>query len=138
MVIESVDAASPRPQWLLRAAALFAGGFGLLTIRAGALALFGHVDVGVTVPFVLWFNFLAGFAYIVAAFGLWAMRTWAVWLATAIAVATALVFATFAVHVATGGAFEMRTVWAMSLRTASWSVIAWLGHRLHIDDVERP
>ena len=31
------------------------------------------------VPFVLWFNFLAGFAYIVAGVGLWMRRRWAAW-----------------------------------------------------------
>lgn len=36
-------------------------------------------------PFVLWFNFLAGFAYIVAGVGLWMRRRWAMWLAVAIA-----------------------------------------------------
>tara|TARA_R110002110_G_scaffold239506_1_gene455438 strand:- start:59 stop:493 length:435 start_codon:yes stop_codon:yes gene_type:complete len=28
-------------------------------------------------PFVVWFNFLAGFAYVVAGFGLWFRRRWA-------------------------------------------------------------
>jgi hypothetical protein len=40
-----------------------------------------------------------------------------------------LVFALFGLHVATGGAFEMRTVWAMTLRTAVWTAIAVLAFR---------
>ena len=39
--------------------------FGLLTLISGGSALFGLVDMGAVVPFVLWFNFLAGFAYVV-------------------------------------------------------------------------
>lgn len=133
MVDDSIDAATSRRRWPLRAAALLAGIFGALTIRAGALALFGDIDVGAAVPFVLWFNFLAGFAYVAAAFGLWAQRPWAVWLAAAIAAGTAIVFAMFGIHIATGGAFEMRTVWAMALRTAGWCAVVWVGRRLLLD-----
>jgi len=35
--------------------------FGALTIVAGGRALFGGADMGAVVPFVLWFNFCAGF-----------------------------------------------------------------------------
>jgi len=82
------------------------------------------------VPFVLWFNFLAGFAYIVAGLGLWLGRRWAARLAIGIAVATTITFAAFGLHVYSGGAFEMRTVVAMSLRTAVWAVIATASWRL--------
>lgn len=63
-----------------------------------------------------------------AAIGLWRAQRWGVWAAIAIAAATAAVFVVFAIHAATGGAFEMRTVWAMTLRTALWTgiaVLAW-------------
>ncbi len=107
---------------------LVAIGFGLLTIRAGGTVLFGSAAArsaaGHYVPFVLWFNFLAGFAYVVAGVGLWLERRWAAWLALVIAVATALVFAAFGVHVLAGGDYELRTVAAMSLRTLVWAAIA--------------
>ena len=76
------------------------------------------------VPFVLRFNFLAGFAYVVAGIGLWLQQRWAVWLAVAIATATGLIFAAFGVHVVSGGAYEPRTVIAMSLRMLVWVTIA--------------
>ena len=102
--------------------------FGLLTIRAGGTVLFGSAAArsaaGHYVPFVLWFNFLAGFAYVIAGVGLWLERRWAAWLALVIAVATALVFAAFGVHVLAGGDYELRTVAAMSLRTLVWAAIA--------------
>ena len=107
---------------------LVAIGFGLLTIRAGGTVLFGSAAArsaaGHYVPFVLWFNFLAGFAYVIAGVGLWLERRWAAWLALVIAVATALVFAAFGVHVLAGGDYELRTVAAMSLRTLVWAAIA--------------
>jgi hypothetical protein len=53
----------------------------------------------------------------------------AVPVALAIAVATVAVFAAFGWHVVSGGGFEMRTVGAMSLRTAFWAAMAWAALR---------
>ena len=103
--------------------------FGLLTILSGGRALFGGVDMGAAVPFVLWFNFLAGFAYVLAGIGLWRGGAWAPMLALGIAVATALVFVAFLWHVLTGGAWEARTMGAMILRTGIWTAIAALALR---------
>ena len=124
---------------LIWAISLVAAGFGLLTIKEGGMTLIGNKAAvsaaGNYVPFVLWFNFMAGFAYVVAGIGLWLQQRWAVWLAVAIAAATALTFAAFGVHVYSGGVYEQRTVIAMSLRSLMWvtiAAIAW--HRL----VRRP
>jgi len=115
--------------WVL---SLVAIGFGLLTLKEGGLTLAGDAAAvaaaGNYVPFVLWFNFVAGFAYVIAGAGLWMQQRWAVWLAIAIAATTALVFAAFGAHVASGGLYEQRTVIAMSLRTLVWvaiAVVAW-------------
>ncbi|MEZ5776978.1 MAG: hypothetical protein R3E44_01310 [Paracoccaceae bacterium] len=122
----------------LRIAAGVALVFGALTIISGGRALFGGAEarlaVGDAVPFVLWFNFLAGFAYVAAGIGLFMRRRWALWLSFAIVIATALVFAAFGIHVASGRAYEVRTVGAMVLRTGVWaaiSMVAWrnLGRR---------
>ena len=73
---------------------LLAVGLGSLTLKEGGTVLFGgdavRAAAGNYVPFILWFNFVAGFAYVVAGIGLWMQRRWAVWLAVAIAAATAL------------------------------------------------
>lgn len=119
--------------WPLRIAAIVAVAFGVLTVVSGGAALFGGPEaraaVGDAVPFVLWFNFLAGFAYIAAGVGLWLHRRWAARLALVIALATLAVFAAFGVHVALGGAFEPRTVGAMTLRSLVWLAIAGLAWR---------
>ncbi len=108
--------------------ALVAVGFGLLTIKEGGAVLAGNeaalAAAGNYVPFVLWFNFVAGFAYVVAGIGLWLQQRWAICLAVAIAATTALVFAAFGVHVYSGGVYEQRTVIAMSMRTLVWVAIA--------------
>jgi len=98
------------------------------TIVSGARVLFGPgaTAAGDYVPFVLWFNFVAGFFYVAAGIGLWLRRRWATLLAVALAVLTALVFAAFGAHILGGGAYEMRTIAAMSLRTIVWFTIAVL------------
>ncbi len=103
--------------------------FGLLTLISGGRALFAGAEMGAVVPFVLWFNFLAGFAYIAAGLGMWRNSGWAPPLALAIALATALVFAAFLWHVAQGGAHESRTTAAMTLRLGVWLVIAAVARR---------
>ena len=121
------------PGRILPTAAAVAVLFGLLTIASGGNALFGGAAAreaaGAYVPFVLWFNFLAGFAYVAAGAGLWLGRRWATILALAIAGATLLVFAAFGIHVLNGGPYEIRTVGAMTLRTVVWMAIGWLAWR---------
>jgi len=98
--------------------------FGLATVVSGGRALFGGADMGAVVPFVLWFNFVAGFAYVLAGVGLWRGAAWAPAVSVIIAVATALVFVFFLWHVWRGGAYESRTLAAMTLRLGSWVAIA--------------
>lgn len=109
---------------LLRVAGGVAIGFGCLTVASGGATLLGGLEMGAVVAFVLWFNTLAGLAYILAGFGLWQARRWAYPLSLGIFAATLLVFAGFGQHVFQGGAFEMRTVFAMALRSAVWGTIA--------------
>jgi len=116
-----------RPFWIT-GLGIVAGGFGAMTIYSGGAVLFGdeaaRAAAGNYVPFVLWFNFFAGFAYLIAAVGLFKMRPWAVQVSTAIAVLSWAVFAAFGFHVIGGGEFEARTVAAMTLRGSLWTAIA--------------
>ena len=118
----------------IRAIALIAFGFGILTLREGGAVLFidgaARAAAGHYVPFVLWFNFIAGFFYILAGVGLWLRQHWAPGLALSIAVATALVFMGLGLHIYTGGAWETRTVIAMSVRTLVWAAIGLTARRL--------
>ena len=99
---------------------------GLATARSGGRELFGGADMGAVVPFVLWFNFGAGFAYVLAGIGLWRDAGWAPMLSLGIAVTTAAVLAAFLWHVGSSGAWEVRTLGAMILRTGIWIAIAAL------------
>ncbi|RLA13182.1 MAG: hypothetical protein DRQ59_05935 [Gammaproteobacteria bacterium] len=119
--------------WIMTAIAVV---FGLLTIKSGGSVLFidgiAREEAGNYVPFVLWFNFLAGFAYLLAAAGLIMQKHWAVWISILIAVATIVVFALLGLHIFSDGLYEVRTVIAMSLRTAVWTLIATFAYRLII------
>jgi len=116
-----------RPIWGL-IAAVVAVAFGALTLVSGGTALFGNAAaraaVGDAVPFVLWFNFLSGFVYVLAGVGLFLWVRWGAQLSALLAIATLLVFAALGWHIASGGAFEMRTVGAMILRSGIWIAVA--------------
>lgn len=121
----------PRPRWF-GAVAMFVILFGLLTLKEGGSVLFidgaARQAAGQYVAFVLWFNFIAGFAYVLAGAGLWMKRRWAAWLAMTVFTTTVITFVAFGLHIYVGGAYEQRTVIAMSLRTLIWAtvtVIAW-------------
>jgi uncharacterized membrane protein (UPF0136 family) len=104
--------------------------FGVLTVFSGGRALFGdaaaRASLGKVVDFVLWFNFLAGFVYVLAGWLLWQGQRWGRHLAMGLAASTALVAAAFGVHVLGGGGFEMRTVGALALRLGFWVAVAVL------------
>ncbi|MBE7556022.1 MAG: hypothetical protein HS126_33625 [Anaerolineales bacterium] len=120
-----------RPFWL-GAIALFAVLFGLLTLRSGGAVLSeagARQAAGNYVPFVVWFNFLAGFAYVAAGVGLWLQQRWAAWLSALIAGATLVTFAAFGVYLLSGGSYEVRTVAAMSLRAVVWIVISAVAYQ---------
>lgn len=123
---------------VLRITAFIVVVFGILTILSGGRALFGgpeaQIAVGNAVPFVLWFNFGAGFFYIISGIGLALRKKWAVWLAATIALATILVFAAFGMHILTNGAYEMRTVGAMTLRTLVWVGVTVIGFQANFSE----
>ena len=116
-----------RPRWAA-ILALVAAIFGIVTIIVGGKTLFAGAEerttAGNIVPFVLWFNFVAGFAYVIAGLGLFWWKRWAAQLSAAIAVATMAVFIAFGIHIFLGGMFEGRTVGAMIIRSAVWIAIA--------------
>lgn len=117
--------------WVISAVAVV---FGLLTIREGGAVVLGdpaaRQAAGQYVPFVVWFNFLAGFAYVLSGIGLWFRQRWAAGLAFAIAATTLVVFVAFGIHVANGGVYEVRTAIAMSLRSVVWLAISIVAYRL--------
>jgi len=114
----------------MKGLAVLAMVFGFVTLFSGGTILFGADQArelaGDYVPFVVWFNFLAGFFYVVAAGCIWLGQSRAFGLSVLIAAATALAALVFGLQVLQGSAFEMRTVGALALRTGFWAVIAFV------------
>jgi len=104
--------------------------FGGLTLFSGGSTLFNpevNAAAGNYISFVLWFNFLAGFAYIGAGVLLLKWNYCAVRLSTFIAAATLAVFLAMGIFVIQfGGEYETKTVGAMVLRSSVWVLIAVL------------
>lgn len=107
---------------------LLAIGFGVMTIKSGGFALFGGVEgkefAGQYVPFVLWFNFIAGFFYVISGVGIILKTKWALKLSIALAALTLFVFLGFGIHIFLGNSYEARTVGAMSIRAIFWIFIS--------------
>ena len=119
-----------RPKFII-ALAIVGILFGALTVFSGGTVIFSNEAAraaGDYVPFVVWFNFLAGFAYIIAGIGLFIWQRWGINLSMLIAAVTLMVFAGLGIHVLQGGAYEMRTVMAMAFRFTTWAVIGWLAN----------
>ncbi len=116
--------------WLMTIIAVL---FGLITIKSGGTVLFVDGEfrqqVGNYVPFVVWFNFIAGFAYVIAGVGIWKRKRWAVLLAALIALVTLVVFSIFTVYIFDGGLYEQRTLIAMSGRSLLWIFIGYFAYK---------
>ena len=123
-----------KPYRSFRILAVAAIAFGAATVLSGGRALFGgdeaRASLGNIVDFVLWFNFLAGFVYVLTGVGLWLNRLWSQWMAFTLAIATVFVAGAFAFHVMGGGAYEMRTVGALLLRLGFWVLVTTLSFRI--------
>ncbi|MCF7825615.1 MAG: hypothetical protein K9N29_03105 [Candidatus Marinimicrobia bacterium] len=111
--------------WII---SLIAIGFGIMTVRAGFTNIFvpeTRAASGDIVMFVLWTNFILGFAYIVAGVGIFQENAWAKNLSLAIAGKTLLTYAAFGVNIALGGIWKIKTVKMMAVRSLVWVGIAY-------------
>ncbi len=115
-----------KPAWV-NFIALIALIFGGMTLFSGGSVLFAdgqaRADAGNYVPFILWFNFIAGFFYIAASVGIFTWQKWGLTLSRLIFIATVIASIGLAGYITTGGRFEMRTVMAMALRSVVWLAI---------------
>ncbi len=99
-----------------------------MTIKSGGSVLFvdgqARQAAGNYVDFVLWFNFSAGFFYVATGMAVYLEKAWTTFAAVTLATLTILVFSAFGIHIFNGGEYEVRTVYAMTLRSLVWIVIA--------------
>ena len=95
--------------------------FGLLTVFMGGSVLFDLFEIrekeGNYVPFVVAANFVCGFLYLIAAFGILTQKLWA---KTPLIIAFIILIVTFiglGFHINSGKIYETKTVTAMTFRT---------------------
>ena len=115
-----------RPTWI-KTISLLAIVFGAVTIKEGGSVLFteeGRNGAGNFVPFVLWFNFIAGFFYIIAGIAIFRLKACSKRLSLIIAISTTFVFILFGYHIFSGGLYEVRTIVAMTIRSSLWILIS--------------
>lgn len=99
--------------------------FGVLTIFSGGQNLF-NADVikaqGKIVPAVLWFNFLAGLLYVIIAVGVLKRKRIALRLTAFLSALNMVVLLYLLNHSYDSGAYQMKTLVAMSFRTFFWFI----------------
>lgn len=101
--------------------------FGFLTIVSGGRSIFSDAGIaarGNIVPLVLWFNFIAGFFYILAGVSTFKMKSCVKKLSAVLAVLNSVVLLYLVNHIYQGGLYENKTFVAMSFRTVFWIVFA--------------
>lgn len=80
------------------------------------------------VPFIVWTNFIAGWLYLVSAYGLLKAQKWAFWILIGTTLFLAIALVVLALYINSGGVFELKNVGAMGFRialTIAFSVLAY-------------
>ena len=102
--------------------------FGLLTVFMGGAVIFNLFGIraieGNYVLFVVWANWICGFAYLIAAYGLVNHKRWTSKLLFAAFLLLMITFAAFIMHIQSGGIYERKTIFAMTFRTIITLAIA--------------
>lgn len=101
--------------------------FGALTVTSGGKSLFiesGIESRGNVVPLVLWFNFIAGFFYLIVGISIIKLKPSVKKLSIVLAILNVFVFLYLVKHIIQGGLYENKTLVAMSFRTAFWVFFA--------------
>ncbi|MCC7444791.1 MAG: hypothetical protein IT263_08160 [Saprospiraceae bacterium] len=106
--------------------------FGAATVFMGGSVLFDLFDMrakqGNYIPFVVLANWICGFIYLLAAYGLIARKQWTknlLFVALVLLIAT---FLGFAYHIFSGGLYEMKTLGAMTFRTLLTLIMLIVAH----------
>ena len=94
--------------------------FALLTLFLSGSIIFDLFGIrekeGNYVPLVVWANFISSFLYLVAAYGLFKMKKWSVWLLVVSVFILVAAFIGLKLHINDGGLYEAKTVNAMLFR----------------------
>ncbi len=101
--------------------------FALLTLFLSGSVIFDLFGIrekeGNYVPLVVWANFNSSILYLAAAYGLFKVKKWSVWLLVVSAFILVAAFTGLKMHINDGGLYEAKTVSAMLFRIGLTVVI---------------
>ena len=102
--------------------------FALLTLFLSSSVIFNLFGIrgkeGNYVPLVVWANFISSILYLAAAFGLFKMKKWSVWLLVISVVILVAAFIGLKLHISEGGLYEVKTLNAMIFRIGLTALLA--------------
>ena len=102
--------------------------FALLTLFLSSSIIFNLFGIrakeGNYVPLVVWANFISSILYLAAAYGLFKMKKWSVWLLAISVVILVAAFIGLKLHISEGGLYEVKTVNAMIFRIGLTALLA--------------
>ena len=102
--------------------------FALLTLFLSSSVIFNLFGIrgkeGNYVPLVVWANFISSILYLAAAYGLFKMKKWSVWLLAISVVILVAAFIGLKLHISEGGLYEVKTVNAMIFRIGLTALLA--------------
>lgn len=108
--------------------------FALLTLFLSGSVIFDLFGIrakeGNYVPLVVWANFISSILYLVAAYGLFKMRKWPVWLLVISVFVLVAAFIGLKIHINAGGLYEAKTANAMMFRTGLTTLLAVVSYFL--------
>lgn len=94
--------------------------FALLTLFLSGSVIFDLFGIrakeGNYVPVVVWANFISSALYLLAAYGIFKMKKWSVWLLAASVFILVAAFIGLKFHINSGGLYEAKTAKAMLFR----------------------
>mgnify|MGYP006909075761 CR=1 FL=1 len=80
------------------------------------------------VAFIVWTNFIAGFLYLIAAYGLLFAKKWALWVLVATLLLLVCALIILGLYINYGGDFELKNVGAMIFRIIVTIIFSVLGY----------
>lgn len=96
--------------------------FALITLFMSSSVLFDWFGIrekeGNYVLFIVWANFLAGFLYLISAYGFFKAKRWTLWVMSLALLLLIIAFIELIVYIRNGNIYETKTVGAMIFRTA--------------------
>ncbi|HLF32810.1 MAG TPA: hypothetical protein VI583_01155 [Cyclobacteriaceae bacterium] len=106
--------------------------FGLITLFMSSSVIFDLFGIrareGNYVLFVVWSNFVSSILYLLSAYGFMKSKKWT---AIPLVISTIILAAAFIglkLHINAGGAYEMKTVWAMAFRTGLTLIFMFIAY----------